>query len=250
MPRLVIKTPVYLRTPSNEAGYAGASAYMAQMSGASDDYIFRFPYAPVEVSFENMSSEYEEIRRPGDFAFITQKNPQLARVSFEFRIAHRPSNGLQPIHNELEILRSMAADDIPVTVVGLGDWFFNRSAQRLVVRSGQRAQTLFRIMEMGITVVRRLPGTNEPTQANCRVTLIEDRNPIFNVITLPPIVYEPEPPVATTNTRPSGNGGRTARKSSTPAPSQTNRKRTYTQVGKARSQDRPVSVVTPVRGVI
>lgn len=201
-------------------GYDQAKAFLVQVSGSHLDQVYRFPYAPVETSYESLSSEYEEIKRPTDYSYIARRGPQLARVSFEFRVAHRPTHGYVPIIGDLEILRAMALADVPVALVGMGEFLLGAESRSQALQTGVRNQSLFRIMEMGITVVRRSPETNEPTQADCRITLIEDRNPVFNIVSLPKIEYEEEPPAQTTNTSTDGNGG--GSRSSTPAPMESN----------------------------
>jgi hypothetical protein len=217
----VVGSPSHLRRSNRAVGYENAKAFLAQVSGA-DDLVYRFPYAPVETSYESLSSEYEEIKRPNDYSYITRRAPQLARVTFEFRVADRPSRGAEPIIEDLSVLRAMAIDDVPVAIVGFGEFLYDGEARSLPLQTGQRSRSLFRIMEMGITVVQRSPENNEPTQADCRITLIEDRNPVFNIVELPKIVYEEEPPVQTENTKSGGNGGKSKKKNKSPAPTQSN----------------------------
>lgn len=221
-------------TQGTSAGYDRAKAHIIQVSGRSDDMVYHFPYSPVEVSYENISAEYEEIQRPSDYSFVARRAPQLTRVSFEFRVADRPTHGYDPILRDLEVLRRMAVADVPIMLVGMGDWMFNGDNWDRVQVTGVRGQALFRIMEMGVTVVKRDPLSNDPTQADCSVTLIEDRNPVFNVTPLLRVAYDPEPAAQSASTSSTGNKGTgsSSKKKSNPAPTKTKPKDNYTKVKK------------------
>jgi|SRR6478735_2149501 len=220
-------------TQGTSAGYSAARAHLVQVGGSNSDIVYHFPYSPVEVSYQNLSAEYEEIQRPMDYAYVARRAPQLTRVSFEFRVADRPSHGADPILRDLEVLRRMASADVPVALIGVGDWMFNSDNWDRAQITGVRGQALFRIMEMGVTVVKREVRSNNPTQADCSVTLIEDRNPVFNVVQLQRLDYEPAPEPQTTNTGSSGNkksGGGSSKKN-TPKPNSKNTpKNNYTKV--------------------
>ena len=193
-----------------EAGYASATSRIFQVSGSVDDLVYKFPYAPVEVSFDSVGSEYQQIDRPGDYPLIDRKQPNLLRATFEFRVAHRPSNGLQPVSRDIEYLRRMASQDKPVSIVGLGAYFDGIT----YLSTREQANVLFRIMDLSVKVVRRGPN-NEPWQAEAQITLIEDRNPFIMTASIAAIRYDdPVPTTVSTNKSNAGNG-----KKSTPAPS-------------------------------
>ena len=195
-----------------EAGYPLASAALAQVSGEAD-LVYKFPYAPVQVEFSKLAAEWEEVERPGQSAILAHRGPQLLRAAFQFRIAHRPSNGLQSIERDMEMLRKIAASPKPVSIVGLGSFFDTTALIRLQGWAWHGVR--FRVLNLDISVIRRGPS-NEPWQADCDMELVEDRNPTFLAVAFTPFVYADEPIVNTTSTSSGGNS-----KSSKPAPKST-----------------------------
>jgi len=195
----------------NDGGYARSLARITQIGGSG--MVYAFPYAPVEVEFMRVGAEYQEIDRPGRYALIDQKAPSLLKGSFEFRIAHRPSNGLQSIEADLATLHLMATDDAPVSITGLGSYFSGVGSP-----SPTGGHVKFRITDLSVKVVRRGPS-NEPWQADCKIDVVEDRNPIFATATMTQISYPAEPAAATTSTGGSGNKSSGSTKPAGPSPS-------------------------------
>ena len=112
----------------------------------------------------------------------------------------------------MDILRRIATEDEPVVVVGMGAYFSGTRAQP----SADEVSILFRITDLNVKVVRRGPA-NEPWQADCRMDLIEDRNPVIPITAITPIVYDVEP-VAKTTTNSNGNKSGKPKPRSTPKP--------------------------------
>lgn len=198
MPALLIRTPV-VRLPSlrpRQAGYPSAKARISQV-GTLTGYSYLFPYAPVQVRFDSVGSEYQEVERPGNYSLVIRKKPNLLKVAFDFRVAHRPSNGQQPIANDLAVLKKLATDDIPVVVTGLNGYFVSGSGTALTAKK-------FRITNLSVDIVTLSPE-NQPWQANCSIELLEDRNPSITVVKFSAIKYPVAPPKKTTSSKGSGN---------------------------------------------
>jgi hypothetical protein len=185
-----------------QAGYANATAFITQVVGGTG-LTYYFPYAPLEVSFSNVGAEYQEITRTGDYSLVNRRAPKLLKASFSFRIAHRPSNGLQPIDDDIELLRRMANEDATVAIIGLGAFFSGIAGSAF----GSGTNVTFRIFDLNIKVVQRSEFDNSPWQADCDIELVEDRNPTFVAAVLSPIVYDDEPIQTTKSGGVSGNGG-------------------------------------------
>lgn len=198
MPAVIIRRPTPVR-PSlrlSQGGYPGAKSYITQIVGI-ERYSYLFPYTPVNISFDSVGSEYSEISRAGNYSLVTRKQPNLLKVAFDFRVAHRPSNGLQPITKDLDILRKIAVDDVAVVVGGIGGYLSSTGTSSLSAKK-------FRVVNLSVEIVTASP-TNEPWQANCTLELIEDRNPAFTLVKFAAITYTPEPAKKVASSSSSGN---------------------------------------------
>jgi hypothetical protein len=198
MPAVIIRNPTPRLPPlrQNQGGYAGAKSRITQI-GILNGYSYLFPYTPVNIKFDSVGSEYSEINRAGNYSLVTRKQPNLLRVSFDFRVAHRPSNGLQPISKDLNVLRKIAVDDIPIIISGIGGYLSSTGTSSLSAKK-------FRVTNLSVEIVTA-SETNEPWQANCSIELIEDRNPPFTVVKFATIKYPPAPPAKTSSTSGGGN---------------------------------------------
>lgn len=151
---------------------------------------FVFPYAPVEVSYSNLSRQYTELSRPGDFSILDSIAPQLMKVSIQFRVADVNTHGQASIEPALDNLRQISI--VPGTVVITNmDAYLSRPIVPTVEFLGLRL-AVFRITEFSVTVKRR-NRNNQATQADCQMTLTEDRNPYVPVVALAPIDYTDTP---------------------------------------------------------
>lgn len=199
MPVVIIRNPSPPRLPPlrpNQAGYSGAKSRIVQI-GPSFPAAYLFPYTPVNISFDSIGSEYAEINRAGNYSLVTRKQPNLLKVSFDFRVAHRPTNGLQTIAADLNILRKIAVEDLPVALTGFGGYLSNTG-------TGSLSAKKFRVTNLSVEIVTVGPAT-EPWQANCTIELIEDRNPSFTVVKFSTIKYPAVPPKKTASSTTSGN---------------------------------------------
>jgi hypothetical protein len=172
--------------------------------GARD---FVFPYAPVEVSYTGLSRQYTELNRPGDFSLLDSVAPQLLKVSIQFRVADPRTHGQASIESQLDNLRQISI--VPGTVIVTNmDAYLSRPIVPTVEFLGLRL-AVFRITELTVNVKRR-NRKNEATQADCQLTLTEDRNPYVPVVSLAPIDYIDQPTrvVGSVGTRGSAGGGK------------------------------------------
>lgn len=199
MPKAVVRVrPITARAENNGAQLIQVNTFFGLTR-------FNLPYAPVEVSYTDMSNNFEEYKRPGDFSILDTTGPRNLKVQMQFRFADAPSRGFDSIEGELNRLRLIGLDQGPVWFVNLDaylsrpiapsfDIFYNNVSIRLA---------LFRIQELSVTVMRR-NKYNEATQADISLSLIEDRNPLVADVLLPPIVYDEVPQRAGVDSSPGG----------------------------------------------
>ena len=155
--------------------------------GARD---FVFPYAPVEVSYTGLSRQYTELNRPGDFALLDSVAPQLMKVAIQFRVADPNTHGQASVEAQLDNLRQISL--VPGTIIVTNmDAYLSRPIVPTTTYLGMRL-AVFRITELSVNVKRR-NRNNEATQADCQMTLTEDRNPYVPVVALAPIDYVDQP---------------------------------------------------------
>jgi hypothetical protein len=151
---------------------------------------FTFPYAPVEVSYSGLSRQYTEIARPGDWPLIDSVGPQLMKVQLQFRVADPASNGTVSIEPQLDKLRLISLIPGPILVANM-DAYLSRPIAPTLTFEGLKL-AFFRMTDLSVTVKRR-NRDNLATQADCQMTLTEDRNPYIPAIALPPIDYSDTP---------------------------------------------------------
>ena len=149
--------------------------------------VFSFPFAPVEISYSNMTQRWNEIERPGDFPILDTAGPSLMKVQMKFRVADKQSNGIASCEPQLNQLRLMAIDSGPVWIVGM-DTYLSRPVFPTVTAFGISLARL-RITDMGVDIIRR-NSNNQATQADVSLSLMEDRSPYIPAVQLPAIVYE------------------------------------------------------------
>lgn len=157
-------------------------------------YEFVFPFAPIDVQYSNLATEWTEINRPGRTPLIDYSQNRLLEVSFNFLVA-RPNDGLAySVDDDLVTLRYMAASTRTVSVFGMDGMLTNPFQI-----PGQPARTssgfFFHITDLSIRSVRRNKD-NHITAAECSITLREVNNPDIGAVRFPPIQYPPQlPPV-------------------------------------------------------
>lgn len=165
---------------------------------------FIFPYAPVEVSYTGLSRQYTELNRPGDFALLDSVAPQLMKVSLQFRVADPKTHGQASIQPDLDNLRLISLLPGPILITNM-DGYLSRPIAPTADFLGLRL-SFFRMTELTVNVKRR-NRNNEATQADCQMTLTEDRNPYVPVVSLAPIDYADQPSRVVGSVGTSGGGG-------------------------------------------
>jgi hypothetical protein len=173
-----------------DSGVAINPSYMRLLPAKNDDiiYEFYFPFAPMNISYENLSDEIAEIPRPGTTPILAFKSHRLLKVSFEFIIA-KPSDGLVfNVQQSLDILRSISTNS------HRSIQFINMDALLTTVKKyrnspsniATNASLYFKVSELSITSVRR-NSNGEITHANGNISLIEDQNPTIAKVKIPKI---------------------------------------------------------------
>lgn len=164
---------------------------------------YAFAYAPVQVEFSDLAASYNEIRRPGTFPILDMEGRRLMKASFAFRAVDRQSRGLVDIEPELNLLRTMATLDAPVFFVNSETLMRYPLGAFALVDPG--SLIFWRINELSITSVQRqemrTAGKNAITQADCQISLIENRNPVIDPVVLPLVNY------SSSVKKSGGNGG-------------------------------------------
>ena len=172
------------------------------IQGNDTIYEFHFPFSPINISYDGLANEIAEIDRPGATSILAFKKHQLMKVSFDFVVAV-PYDGIKTsVDSDLFILRTMAEHTTrPVRVFNL-DQMFERTSRRRYQPANTRHRsylTKFRIAEFNVTSVKRnMKG--EITQADCKITLIEDVNPKIDVALIPMFIPPPTIPKKKTTT--------------------------------------------------
>jgi hypothetical protein len=170
---------------------------------------FTFPYAPVEVSYTGLARQYTELSRPNDFALLDSVAPQLMKVAIQFRVADPETHGQASIEAQLDNLRLISLLPGPILISGMDGYLSRPIYPAADLGSGGRV-TFYRMTEFSVTVKRRNKN-NQATQADCQMTLTEDRNPYVPVVSLAPIDYADQPSRAVGSVGTSGGGGGTAK---------------------------------------
>jgi hypothetical protein len=183
MPTAVVK--IY----NTRIGYSHR-AQLVQLSPLFGQVRFTLPYAPVEVSYSDVSNKWEEYKRPGDFSIIDSSGPSNLRVQMQFRYADPISGGNASIEADLNRLRFIGLDPAPVFFTNMDTYLSTPIAPSFVSEwAGGIRIALFRIADLSVTIKRR-NVFNQATQADISLSLIEDRNPLIADVTLPRISYD------------------------------------------------------------
>lgn len=182
---------VKLRNADKRLGYHHG-AQMIQASPFFGLVRFNLPYAPVEISYSDVSNKWEEYKRPGDFSIVDSSGPSNLKVQMQFRYANPISSGNDSIETELNRLRFIGLDPSPVWFVNLDTYLSSPVAPSFILDQFGVRLALFRIADLSITIKRR-DWKNRATQADISLSLIEDRNPLIADVLLPAISYEDAP---------------------------------------------------------
>lgn len=154
----------------------------------SEEQDFIFPYSPREINVGKLSDEMVQIPRPGTTPIVAFKSHSLMTIDFTALISH-PGDGLiRSVDKEIFTLRKMASSSDKVFQLINYDVF---TSTPFVFRNSSEERfsgLFFSITEMGVDVTRR-NKENEITQANVRISLVENRNPKINIALIPPLRF-------------------------------------------------------------
>jgi hypothetical protein len=175
-PQIVQNYVDFIKDPSTTSGYK-------ERAGQE---IFHFPYAPNNVSYSGLGSEWTNIDRQGNYPLVEWAKWQLMRVELEFLLAEDrlvsggakvPDGIFVSVQNRLNVIRRMAQRQAPVSVFNLDDLF--RVQVRRAAKTGKAMQ--FVIADMNVKSSRRSMDSieKEITSATVRLTLQE--MPVENI---------------------------------------------------------------------
>lgn len=157
---------------------------------------FEFPASPLEISFDNLSSKYQEVPRPGKYPILIFDELSLTRASLSFRLFKKGTGGFAPVEDDMRTLRSMATAPGYVWFRGI-DKMLQEPLQPVLLDGGTSRNTAWwRITDFSMNVVYR-NFLNQATQVDCEIQLTEERNPSIPTLVLPAITYTPDPPRST-----------------------------------------------------
>jgi len=150
---------------------------------------FAFPYNPIAITYNQLSDEIAQIPRPGTTPLVFFKAHRLLTVDITFTLAV-PGDGLvQSVDGEIGVLRTMAGNSHRVVQIFNYDGMLRapfpyRNMSKEASVTGSFQDLFFTIVDFSLDSVRRNKN-NQITQANCRLSLIENRNPFQNVTAIP-----------------------------------------------------------------
>lgn len=204
--RLVVRMPNGFRVPSSEQLSAITKPAMHQTfiddKGQVQSYTYTFEYIPQNIQYSNLGSEWIEIPRAENFAFVDWGRFQLMRVSMSWIVAMDrvdgstvvPDGMMKSIDANLLSLREMAQRKYPVTIVNMDELLsvrLNVEGEPNQIRSISGMQ--FVISDLSITASRRTTVDGAPETpsriavAQCQMTLQEvpiEQVPIISLPTL------------------------------------------------------------------
>ena len=158
----------------------------ARPDTADVDESFALPYNPLQVKYGALADEIAQIARPGTTPIIAFKNHRLLTMDFTFILAH-PGDGLsQSVDSWVQTLRRFGTNSNRAIQLLNFDSMTNTAAQ-LRNQDNAYESMLFTIVDLSVDTVRR-NRNNEITQAQCSISLVENRNPNIVRVFIPPLV--------------------------------------------------------------
>ena len=157
----------------------------ARPNTADVEESFALPYNPLQVKYGSLSDEIAQIARPGTTPIIAFKNHRLLTVDFTFILAH-PGDGLsQSVDAWVQTLRRFGTNSNRAIQLLNFDSMTNTAVQ-LRNQDNAYESMLFTIVDLSVDTVRR-NRNNEITQAQCSISLVENRNPNIVRVFIPPL---------------------------------------------------------------
>lgn len=153
-----------------------------------DTLIFQFPFPPEQISYSEMSPEMTAINRLGRKPLVLWARPRAKRISISFMVAV-PNDGMFiDVEDSLQTLQEIAESTRPV-IFSNTDGFLGAPGS---YTGGEL--TFWTIMDLSFDSVRRNAG-QRITSARVQMSIIENANPLIEVIQLPEIDYTEIAPV-------------------------------------------------------
>lgn len=214
--KLVVRMPAGFQIPNQAVLNAITSPALNQTfideSGKVQSYTYQFDYIPQNIQYSSLGSEWVEIPRAENFAFVDWNKYQLMRVSMSWIMAlDRKEAGGATVHDGLFTsvdsrildLRRMSQRKHPVSIVNMDDLLsvqLKTDYKDGSLRSVSGMQ--FVITDLNITASRRTsdPSTGQPTTpskiavAQCQMTLQEVPIESVQIVSFPKLNIPFTPP--------------------------------------------------------
>lgn len=164
-------------------------------TGSEEPITFAFPYNPISITYNQLADEIAQVPRPGTTPLVFFKAHRLLTVDITFTLAV-PGDGLvQSVDEEISTIRAMASNSHRVIEILNYDGLLKmplryRNMSKETSVTGSFSNLFFAIVDFSLDSVRRNKN-NEITQANCRLSLIENRNPFQNITAIPKLQKPP-----------------------------------------------------------
>jgi hypothetical protein len=158
-----------------------------------------FDIIPNSFEFSQLSSQWNDIERSGNYPMVDWAKYNLTKCSFRFLVAGRRKDTFQgadsivndgmdvPIDSELENIRAIAGSPSPVILYNLND-LLTKSYRFPYINNTRNIQWV--IADLSITATRLTPNGRGIAAAEVSITLNE--YPIIgrDIVPLPPLVPE------------------------------------------------------------
>ena len=186
--RLRLRVPSVAPATTTEATVKGARLRTVPTSTNVTPIEFIFPFAPIEITYNQLSAEWASIDRPLNTPLIDLKGYNLMRVELRFLLAV-PFDGIRiSIDNDIRTLRSIATSQDPVAFINMDRMLTNPFNISRIGPSRTNQGFFFRIADMSVQSMRR-NAANEITSAEVTMTLQETANPPIRKIHFDKINY-------------------------------------------------------------
>lgn len=157
------------------------------------DITFMFPYNPIQVEYGSLSDEITQIERPATTPIVSFKSHRLMTIDFTALLVHPGDGIVKDVDKEIQTLRGFANSSHRVVELINFDSLTNvpfkfRNSFEETTAGRRDKGIFFTITDFSISSVRR-NRENKITQAQVRLSLIENRNPRINVTSIPPFKH-------------------------------------------------------------
>jgi hypothetical protein len=153
--------------------------------------IFTIDIVPNSFEFSQLSSTWNEIDRPGNFALTDWGKYNLLKVTFKFVISSKikegPLDGMKnSIETQLDLIRKIAQTPYPIRLVNCTP-YLSKSWKFPFTKTGEEIQ--FVISDLSVNTTRFTPGgIHEASVAEVTLNLTEYSDPNMGTLAvLPPL---------------------------------------------------------------